>query len=187
MRFASQYKQYGMQIVPQREMVLATGQVQTLQEGLYVKFTTGDLSDDEIRICRESFSMHGFKTERDEVTMVDPLSRLSVFDTDLAAKEFNWTDEEKALVEETLMERSKETTFIVYLPAQVVEAPFPAYDSFDGTTEELLQKLISDGFELSKVRIYEIQSKNRPEVVKALSDELDRQGAADAEREFVVA
>jgi hypothetical protein len=183
MRFISQIRKWGTQIRPIREMVLATGQTQVLQEPIYVTFREGDVTSHEVEMAREHFSLHGFKTELDEVTEVNPITRLSSFDTDLEAGLANWDAETKALVEEQLMAiANDQASDIIFVAPTPVAIPWPRYDDFDGTPEELLAKLTEDGHDLSLVLRYERQHQNRASIIETLEASLE---AAEADREFI--
>jgi hypothetical protein len=183
MRFISQIKRWGTQIRPIREMVLATGQSQVLQEPIYVTFREGDVTSHEVELARKSFALRGFKTEMDEVTEVSPITRLSPFDTDLEAEINNWDAETKALVEEQLMKiANDQASDIIFVAPTPVEAPWPRYDDFDGLPEELLAKLQEDGHDLSTVLRYEKQQQNRPSVIEMLEAAIE---TSDADREFI--
>lgn len=187
MRFLSSVASFGMQVRRERTMTLADGQMQVLQEGVYIKFRQGDVTAHEVEEAKQRLPLRGFKQEQDEVTEVSPISRLSSFDTDLEAIEQGWDAETKALVESELMKRANETSFVIYVEPTPVDAPWPKYDEFVGTTEELLEKLATDGISLSDTIRYERQHANRPALIEALEQALAVQEAEDAEREFVSA
>lgn len=183
MRFISQIRKWGTQIRPIREMVLATGQSQVLQEPIYVTFREGDVTSHEVELARQHFSLRGFKTEMDEVTEVSPITRMSSFDTELEAEISGWDAETKALVEEQLMKIADDpASDIIFVAPTPVEAPWPRYDDFDGLPEELLAKLKEDGHDLDLVLRYERQHQNRASVIEMLEASLE---AAEADREFI--
>src|SRR6185369_9404858 len=80
MRFVSQYKKFGMQVRPIREMVLATGQTQVQVEPIYIQFWQNDISEKEIAAAEAHWGQFAGRTlERDQVTQTPILNRLSVF------------------------------------------------------------------------------------------------------------
>jgi len=188
MRFISQYPGYGPQIRVQRQRALGDGGVEVLQPGLYVKFQPvaegGMIYENERIAALNHFTFHGNTQDIGEAIPTDQLNRLSVFDTDEAAIKENWTEEEKALVEEKLCDLALNSPTEVLLVADhPINAPFPNYDSFEGTPTELVVKLIEDGFDLELVLAYErIFGQKREDVIEALET-----GIAVAQEEIVTA
>ena len=185
MRFIASVASYGMQIRPERTMVLATGETQQLQAPIYVKFNKGDVTAHEVEEAKARFSLRGFKQERDEVTEVSPINRLSSFDTEQAAIDNGWDEATKALVEDELMKRAKDGVDVIYVEPTPVLAPWPLYDEFTGTSEELLAKLLGDGISVSDTLRYERNNAKRPEILTMLEQEMEKQDADLAEREFI--
>ena len=174
MRFVSQHEGYGVQIRVQRQRAIDGGGVEVLQPGLYVKFTPvnagGMLYENERRTALDHFVFRGQTQDIGEAIPTDPVQRLSVFDTDEAAFQEGWSPAEKALVEDKLTDIALTSPQECILVADTpINAPFPNYDTFDGSPTELVVKLIEDGFDLELVLAYErIFGQQRPEVIEAL-------------------
>lgn len=187
MRFVSQYKRFGIQIRPMREMILATGQVQVLSEPLYIQFWQGDISQREIEAAERFWGTFAGRTvERDQMTPTPLLNRLSVFDTVLAQEQLNWDDATREAVEEVLL--GKQGQSLLYVPAEVMDPPWPAYASFSGDLNDLLAKIVSDGHSVAQVLLYETtDGPKRPAVIAFLTEELESAEREEAEGEFVSA
>jgi hypothetical protein len=155
MRFVSQYKSFGMQIRPIREMVLATGQVQVMVEPLYIRFWQGDISDAEIAAAEAHWPKFAGRTvERDQVTPTPLISRLSVFDTDHEDHPWASDPEVKEMVEEMLMSKAGGKDYI-HVPREKTAPPWPTYDDFKGNLNALLKRIEDDGYTLEAVLAYE--------------------------------
>ena len=186
MRFISQIRKYGVQIRPIRTMLLATGQEQVLTEPIYINFREGDVTSHEVEYARQHFSLRGFKTEIDEVTEVNPITRLSSFDTELEADLAKWDAETKALVEEELMKiAANDNSDVLFVTPTPVAIPWPRYDEFDGSPEALISKLREDGHDLATALRYEKMNQNRPAITTALEEALVVDEVSEADREFV--
>ena len=174
MRYLSQYPQYGIQVTPMRVHPLGDGTSQTIQEPLYIKFQPidagGMLFERERYLAESHFRLHGFQQHQDEATPVDTIHRLSVFDTDEAAKELHWDAETKAKVEDVLNRKALTTPqAILQIVGKPVDPPFPSYDSYDGSPQVLVELLVELGHDLELVKSYEISfGPNRPDFIEAL-------------------
>ena len=74
------------------------------------------------------------------------------------------------------------------VPVIPVAAPWPAYNEFRGSVQELAEKVVSDGHHLPQVIAYEKQNLNRANVVEALEEALATQvDLAQDDTEFVKA
>jgi hypothetical protein len=180
MRFISQYPNYGVQIRPQRVRPMGDGTSQVVQEPLYVKFTAiddgGMLYEKEQYEAGKRLNFHGTQQEQDEATPVDLVHRLSVLDTSEDAERFGWSPEDVAEIERTLIGKTQSTPDAVMLMEEApLTPPFPAYDGYDGTAEQLVLKLTEDGFELGEVLYYERSSfgPRRPDVIEALEQGIE--------------
>ena len=176
MRFISKYQRYSLGIRNEREMVLADGQRQVLTSGIAADFNHGGLSLWEIDEGLKHFQFKGLPDG------VDPRTRLSMYDTDLAAELDGWDDETKALVEERLLSSNKLGTDFILVEAPRAPKPFANYDEIE-SVDTLFQILPVVGYDPEAVRRYESENQNRPEVLERLQTQID----AGAEDELVVA
>jgi hypothetical protein len=175
-RAVSQYTNHVIQIRPMRSRALGDGGVEVTQEPILAVFAPldqgGFLYDNEKEAAEEHFNFHGLTQHIDEATPSDPAYRLSVFDLDEAAEREGWDEEAQELVKETLLRKAERSPqSILIITSTPIEAPFPAYDSFEGDPEQLVIKLIEDGFDLERVLHYERAfGPKRPEIMDALEE-----------------
>jgi len=160
MRFISQYAGYGAQIRVQRQEGRGDGSVAILTPGLYVKFRSlsegAFIFDNERMAALNHFAFRGNTQDLGEAAPTDPMNRLSVMDTDEQAQSEGWSEEDKGLVEARLMQISETTPEeVLYIASPPMTAPFPAYDHYSGTPQDLVLKLIEDEHDLDTVLHYE--------------------------------
>jgi hypothetical protein len=175
MRFVSQYGAYRIQLRPQIAEVFSSGDVRVTQEGLYASFERDILMPHEREIALGTFSFRGQYQERDEVRLVEPDYRLSVWDSDRVAEREGWTPELKAWAEERLLSNGMHGIDYIHVPALVLAPPWPTFDSYRGTPENLVKKLVEDGHDLEEVLAYELEHKNRERFTVAIAEEIKRQ------------
>ena len=175
MRFISQYPNYAIQVRTQRVHPLGDGTSQVIQEPLYVKFTAVDdggmLYEKERYRAMDYFKLHGTQQHQDEATPVDIVHRLSVLDTVEDAAKFNWSADDVALIEATLVGKATSTPqAILRVEEAPLAPPFPAYDEWQADGETLVLKLTEDGYDLAEVLYYESSSfgPRRPQIIEAL-------------------
>lgn len=189
MRFVSQYKKFGMQIRPIREMVLSTGQVQVQVEPLYIRFWQGDISEAEVAAAEQHWPKFAGRTlERDQVTPTSLLSRLSVFDSDAETQPWADDQEVKEMVEEALLAKAGGKDFI-HVPRPTLAPPWPTYDDYKGSLNALLKRIEEDGYLLENVLAYEESpdGPQRPAHIAFLGEEILKRDARDDAGEFIPA
>jgi hypothetical protein len=115
----------------------------------------------------------------DEVTPVPLIERLSIFDTVEEALRGGWagrthTDEHGKVwdfqdyIEMKLLERSLgHDDFRLHEHAKE-PPPWPKFDSFSGSLDDLFAKIDEDGFDLRQVLSYERQNGRRAALIEAL-------------------
>ena len=168
MRFVSKYGRFGVQIRPEKTEPFATGEVRVLQTPVYAMFEPGGLQPLERELALAHWTFNGIYQEQDEVTMVPPDYRIGVFDSELAQLESGWTDEIRIQVEEELTRLAESFEDLIAIPRTLVPPPWPRYDDFKGTTNELIQRLIDDGHDLDAVLTYERATQKREDVIAAI-------------------
>jgi hypothetical protein len=179
MRFVSQFQGYGAQIRVQRQRALGDGGVEVLQEGLYVQFLPvhagGMLYENERRHALDHFNFRGNTQDIGEAIPTDPVQRLSVCDTDEMAIQEGWSEADKRLVEDRLVEIAASVPQELLLVADTpITKPFPNYDAFDGDPTELVVKLIEDGHDLEQVLHYERAfGLQRTPIIEALENAIE--------------
>jgi len=187
MRFVSKYQKFSIKIRPHIETVQATGLKQIIQQGLSCQFETGDVTDWEVKAAYATFKFNGMPTEEDEVTAIDPLYRLSSFDTSTIED-----PETRKLYETVLLNSFSNGVDYIYVPRPELVAPWPAYDRYAPKGDmpaQLVQKLLDDGHSLHETLVYEREHQNRPDVVFAIEQALleKRQPVEVEEEDTVVA
>jgi hypothetical protein len=169
MRVLARYGRYSQQVRPQMSEAYANGVVKVTQTPLIAEFREGLMTPEERALCKQSWSFNGFYQEQDEVTPVEPDYRLGLFDSLKAQAESGWTDDERRLVEEALMRTAeREPNSIIVVHEAKLLPPWPTYDGFIGSVNDLCSKIIEDGFTLESVLAYEEENQDRPEIVAAL-------------------
>jgi len=155
----------------QREIVenYATGASRTIQRALIARFREGLLTPDERELAISHWQFNGLYQEQDEVTMVQPDYRIGLFDSEEAQLTSGWTDEERELVEATLIHHSQNWDEIMVVPRVFIPPPWPRYEEFTGSPKELVHKLVEDGHDLDATLTYEKASQNRPAVLAAIT------------------
>jgi hypothetical protein len=206
MRFISHSRRFMVQIFPSVKMV-ENGIEREISPQLVAKFKQGDLTSDELSFARSLWdrSANGRTLEMDQVTKTDLLGRLSVYDTDApdVQQEFDEIDraldgqphaklarderwkpgDAERLTIERLMEaaaRGNNGDFAAYTEA-AVPPPWPKYDDFPGSAEDLLEVLVEQGHHLPQALAYERQNGKRRVVIEMLEEEIARQQPQGAE------
>lgn len=186
MRVLSQYTKPTAQIRPQRQRSLGDGSIEITQEPIYATFKSLEegafLYENEEAAALKHFNFHGNTQDIGEAIPTDPLARLSVFDTDEAAKEEGWDEDTQAEVEAKLREyAAQDPLSFLIVDTTPIPAPFPTYDAYEGDTQALIVKLIEDGHDVEQVLYYErVFGGKRPAVIEALEE------AVEVKQEMVV-
>ena len=172
MRAISPHGKYTLQLIesPVRRGPDASGTIVEWTENkpTIAEFEKQGLHPWEQVAALETFAFSGL------AETVNPLSTLSVYDTEAQAEARNWTPEFKAQVEERLSHlatRHPGDFMVVPKPATLV--PWPAYD--DQTEDEIFATFKVTGFDPDVVRLYELENKNRERIVKAMVAILEHQ------------
>ena len=135
---------------------------------LYAKFERGGVPRWVFDKAQERLTYQGIP---DGITREQ---RTFMFDTDVAQKQYAWTDDERALVESYLLERSG-IDYILVEPERT-DAPWPKYDdivvagrrTIDHVAAAIADTVRDLGLNPLDVIRYEEENLNRPEVVAAL-------------------
>lgn len=201
MRFASKYRRYKITAREHVKMTLANGRENVIQHGVICDFTHGGLRQWEKEKAAATFKFRGTTQEADQVTPVDPMTRLSCYDTGDYAKQ--WADWEKleklaegtirAEVEEFLTSyRSFGIDYMLLVP-DPVQAPWPAYDDLKPSGKRTLQLVaqrnleiaFSTGVPVERLIAYERETRANAEILRAYEDAL--LAPPEAEEELVEA
>jgi hypothetical protein len=164
MRLIAQYPNYRIQVQPMRVKGLGDGTSETLQEPLYLQFDhDGLIYENEIAESKAHFSFKGQYQHQDEATPVDPIYRMSVFDT-------RTLDEGQREIAEAFMRHQLQignTDFII-VESTPIPRPWPNYDRTKDA-KKIAAKVVEDGYKIQDVIDYErLFGQNRADVIEAL-------------------
>lgn len=143
-----------------------SGAVINVKRGLLAQFTPVGIVPDYAKEAVSKLAFFGRGTGLDE----DPYERCGQLDTDAAAIDQSWTDEEKAEIEAFLAAHAGYD--YVRADAPPLEAPWPNYDSITGDTEDVAKQVVatleSIGVAARYVADYERQNQARPGLLEVL-------------------
>lgn len=192
MRCLSPHAGFSIQVFEGNEQVVvdARGYASTivLEKPVIANFQQGGMLDHEIADALEYFNFSGLPDG------VNPLTRVGSFDTDAFCQQYPekakagkpGRSEMQVQIEERLVELQKmhpSQFIIVEQPASAI--PWPSYDS--DSVEEILGFQERLGVHPEKVRLYEIENKNRQQIVASMeSKERKLAGIEDDETEVVI-
>jgi hypothetical protein len=97
-----------------------------------------------------------------------------VFDSEIAKMQNGWTDEDEALVVQTLRGGQHGAMYVEVVPV-AAEKPWNGYDELD-KAERVVELALAIGADLEKVAQYEAENQNRPGVIAALQDAIEEAG-----------
>lgn len=173
MRFISKIRNYSHGIRDEEsEFVAAAGgrmQKRITLRGLEAQFEGRGLTAYEQEVAIRELTHKGLPEDRDTRVDVSPLSRLSVYDSEKAQRELGFSDEEREIIEQTLLNSLENGKAYVHVPTPARPEPWPGYDTLsaeqiiDGLNTGLVQ------VELDDVIAYERENENRIEILEALS------------------
>lgn len=176
MRCLSPHAGYSIQVIEGQEQVVvdARGFANTVQlhKPVIADFQQGGLLDHEIEAALEQFNFSGIPEG------VNPLTRISSFDTEAYVERFpaNQKDELLVQIDQRLRDLQKinPNQFIV-VEQPYAERPWPSYDQ--DSAEDILkfQERLRINPEL--IRRYEVENKNRQTLVLAMLKKEDPDGA----------
>lgn len=173
LRFVSKIRNYSHGIRGEQFEFVATpgGRMEkrVIQRGLEAQFEGRGLTDYEREVGITQLTHKGLPEDRDTRIDISPISRLSVFDTEKAQREQGWSDEDRELVEKTLLESLEHGQAYIHVPTAARPEPWRGYDKL--TVEQIVDTLnlgVVD-VELSEVIAYERENANREELLSELT------------------
>lgn len=187
MRFIAHSRAYQVQCIQQRERPGPFGP-EVIQPGYTAQFRYADVTVEDVAFAEVAFvgELNGRTYELDEVTPTPILNRLSTFDTEaqenvarfLEIDRDTWNPTDKSYgiaegttkdrVEKRLVERQSGDMTLIVEPT--LTPPWPTYNDFVGSFDDLAMKVIEDGYNVSAVVAFE-KSKDglrRPQAIEAL-------------------
>jgi len=173
MRFIAKYGRFSVAVRPLIQESFATGERRVLQEQLDAQFHEGALRPEERELAIATWTFNGSYQEQDEATTVAPDYRIGLFDSELAQMAHGWSEEDRMIVEQKLLRDIEDGDVnLIAVPRTLIPPPWPRYDDFTGTPQELVRRLLEDGHNFDAVITYERSMQNRPEVLAALEGSL---------------
>lgn len=101
---------------------------------------------------------------------VDPRTRLSVFDTEWAQLQFNWTDADREYAEERLLNLpGRLGNEYIQIEENKAPLPWPTYKTFV-SPERIVAFMREGGYDPEVVLRYERDNENREEILTAVED-----------------
>lgn len=138
-------------------------------------------TDAEIKHAQANLTFKGVglkgRPEDDSHEVRFPFEKIGVFDSEVAQELHGWTDEQRKLIEQRLLEGPDiGTEYIVYDPPKAAK-PWPKYDDLKAvgqrTPEKVAQRIVEMvgelGLDAAQVAQYERENANRPYVLDALA------------------
>lgn len=168
MRFVAYGASYSHGVQSELGEPTATG-YRVTRRGLEAQFSTRGIKDHEIELAAKTLHVHGLPEDSIEGGPVSPRSRISVFDTEQAQRHFDWTDDERELVEKRLLESEMYGLELVKVDDPKRPAPWKGYDSLEDV-ERILAAVEATGVDVSEVIAYERENEDREEVIAALTE-----------------
>lgn len=202
MRFISHSPGFKIQVMGERVHFSNFGDRIVDREGVIVEFNQNDVTDTDLLYAERLFTteglLHGRTVLVDEVTPTPILDRVSVYDTDEEAMRGDWygrtivdsrgiEHDKKDYIEQFLSERAVNHPDFRQVAAITPQAPWPSYLTFQGSLDQLLDKIESDGFSLHEVLAFETQVAKRPAVIEAISARIAERAHEAAQEEQVPA
>lgn len=178
-RFVSRYGRYAHGVREEIVQQFPRG-TNVIQRGLEAQFEPDGLTDYEKEQAVERLNFHGLPEHADTAVDVSPVSRLSLFDSELAKKNFRWTDEEHDLVVETLRESDRLGLDYIEVDAKTRPVPWNGYDNLTDA-DRIVELALATETSITDVLAYERENQDREDVIAALEESLD-----PAERDSVV-
>lgn len=180
MRCISPHARYSIQVFEANEQVMMDARghafTQVVSKPVIADFDRGGLTDWEQLAALETFNFSGLPEG------VNALTRIGTFDTEAFVMRYpeRERDEMQVQIDQRLRELQQRhpSEFIVVDPP-VAERPWPSYD--DNSVEDVLKFQEALRYSPEKIRLYELENKNRPELIEAMLRLEDPEGA---EREY---
>jgi len=179
-RFVSQFTNYVINIQPAVKRVGDFG-VEILRPDILAEFKPHDWTQRDLETAIAAFQFKGVFQHEDEATPVHPAYRLSTFDTDERAETEAWDDETKNLIEQKLLNSKGFGRDYVLVQELAIAPPWPTYEEFPGSADELAMQVLDLGFAPEEVIAYESSKwgQNREEVIAALSTVVEARDAGE--------
>lgn len=165
-RFVAKYAKFRHPVRPDVYMNLASGARELIQTPLVAVFDQSIATVEEKEFGLRAFRHTGLPIDKDTETHISPSHRISAFDSELAAFNEGWSDEERELVEKTLRESTANgIDFLEFIPAPPA-APWATYDEVEDPAAIAL--IAQATATVQAALAYERATKKREAVIAAL-------------------
>jgi hypothetical protein len=180
LRFVSQFTNYVINIQPAVKRVGDFG-VEILRPDILAEFQPHNWTQRDLETAVVNFKFRGVYQHEDEATPVHPAYRLSTYDTEELAEAEGWDEETKTLIEQRLLSAKAFGRDYVLVQEVAMPAPWPSYDEFAGTAEELAMQVLDLGYSPEEVIAYESSKwgQQREDVIAALSTAVEARDAGE--------
>ena len=166
-RFVSQHRNFSLGVRNARPAHLGPDGVMVPEvTALEAKFTPDLRNDEDLAFALSTFKFRGLPIY-ESGEQVGASYRISVFDSEIAKGQNEWTEADEALVVQVLRDASMNGTAFAELVPVPTEKPWNGYDDIEDAARILELALAIDA-DLTKVLAYEQENKDRPEVTAEL-------------------
>jgi hypothetical protein len=135
---------------------------------LEAAFDRGGLTPEAITEAKAKLSFHGLM-EHESGEDLDPVYRMSVFDSEVAQLQNGWTDDERALVENVLRASDENGRAYVEIVPAPAELPWANYDEVE-EPEKVIEIAATIGADFDEIIRYELDNQNRDRWLEALRE-----------------
>ena len=208
MRFISPIKNYRQIVLHQKTEPLADGTRRVISEGYTAEFRQSDTTDWERDVARRELTFRG-TTLHEDGTPVDPINRVSSFDTDSvhamdcrcprgSAPVTASCEKLKKQVEEALLKNDdygKRSEGYILVEKPKLPAPWPTYDELvvhgqrkhGNVAKQNIETAKTTGVSLEHLIAYERQERNDPRIIEAYEAALAEAQVLEPEPDLVEA
>lgn len=166
-RFVSQHRNFNHGVRNAKEAHLGPdGKMVPETRALDAQFSPDLRTDEDLAFALSTFNFRGLPIY-ESGEEVGASYRVSVFDSEVAKLQLGWTDEEEALVVDTLRNSGMIGQAFAELVPEPAAKPWNGYDDVEDA-DRILELALAIGADLDKVLAYETENKNRPEVTATL-------------------
>jgi hypothetical protein len=170
-RFAARFSKYSHGVRSAEVEHYATGREKVIAPGLEAQFEVLGVTNEDYREALEHLTFTGLPFDIETESVVEPRSRLAVFDSRQAQQLHRWSEDDHDLVVKTLRESPMLGVEFIELSSAAIQAPWKGYDDVE-TPEEIISLIKATGSDAGQVIAYERENANRPEVIDALVDSM---------------
>ena len=179
-RFVSPHRSYSHGVRSGREAYLGPdGKMVPAETSLSADFTPDLRTDEDTALAKSTFKFRGMPIY-ESGQEVDPTYRISVFDSEVAKLQNQWSDADEALVVDALRNNGPIGQMYVEVIPVPAEKPWNGYDELTDA-DRIVDLAIGTGADLSLVVAYETENLNRELVIDALQAAL-----AEADETIIV-